>query len=339
MREQARVISIKKFLSSDNEAERALLRTVRILIQGIGENATPGEAGGEARFREYVRKISDSLTDQITAEDLLVNAGSIVKALEDHNRRTTRHYSLHSAELQNMVQMLTNTIATVSSAGTANVARLSEIEKRVASASEIDDVRTIKSRLSDCLIDIRNEAERQRKNNAATIQELSQGLEDARNRAPDGVETPAQDTVTGLPLRQAAETTLATASQAGAPAFAAVLVLDRLQAVNLRFGREIGDQVLREFARSIRKKLSATDQLFRWNGPTLLAFLPRPGAIERVRNEVAQIVDTKLEHTIETGSRSIMIPTAARWAVFPMMAAPRLLYQRIDTFSAVLARD
>lgn len=331
------MISIKKFLSSDSEAERALLHVVRILIQGMGEHAIPGEAGDNARFRESVRKTSDALLGEITPEDLLVHAGAVVKELEDYNRRTARQHSLHSTELQHMVKMLTNTVAAVSAAGDANLNRLCEIEKRVASASQLDDVRTIKSRLSDCLADIRNEAERQRKRHQTTVDELNQGLEEARKRTPGAVDAPAQDAVTGLPLRTAAEIALADASQAGTSAFAAVLVLDRLQALNLRFGREIGDEVFSEFAGMIRKSLSFGDQLFRWSGPALLALLPRPNSIERVRKEVAQILDTKQEHTIETPSRSILIPIGARWAVFPMMAAPRLIYKRIDTFAAVLA--
>jgi diguanylate cyclase (GGDEF)-like protein len=331
------VISIKKFLSLDKEAERAPMHVVRALIQGIGEHAIAGEADDCARFRECIRTISDALIDGIAPEQLLVHTGAVLRALEDHNRRTSRQMALHFAELQNMVKMLTGTIGAVSVTGSANISRLSGIEKLVASASELDDVRLIKTRLSDCLTDIRSEAERQRKDNRATVDQLTQGLDEARKRSPVSFEAPAQDAVTGLPLRPAAETALANTSQAGASAYAAVFVLDRLQAVNLRFGSEVGDEVLREFSRMIQKKLSAGDQLFRWSGPALLALLPRPSSVERVRNEIASIVDTKLEHIVETSSRSIMIPIAARWTVLPTVAAPRLIYQRIDTFAAELA--
>ncbi len=331
-----RVISIKKFLSSDNEAERALLDVVRILIQGIAEQSSQGESADGELLRETIRKILDTLTDEIASEDLLVHANSALRALGEHNLRTSRQQALHSAELQNMVKMLTSAVAAISAAGDTNVGRLSDIEQRVAFASQLDDVRLIKAKLSDCLADIRKEADRQRRNQQATIEHLSQGLNEYRQRAPDSFEKPAQDQVTRLPPRAAAEKALADASQEEAPAFAAVLVLDRLPALNLKFGREVGDEVLGEFARSIENKLPYGDQLFRWGGPSLLAVLHRRSTIERVRSEMAQIVDTKLEHNIQTPSRSIMIPIAARWAVFPMMAAPRLLYKRIDTFSAVL---
>jgi diguanylate cyclase (GGDEF)-like protein len=333
------VISIKKFLKSDRETDRTLLHVIRLLIHGIGEHTLVGEPGDGARFHHCIQEVSEALTEDIEPEDLLVHAGSVVKALEDHNRLTSLQQAQHSAELQNMVKMLTSTVRSVVAAGDTNVSRLTEIETRVASASELDDVRLIKSNLSDCLNDIRNEAERQRKENDSTLEQLGQALDQCRKQPKDLPETTAHDPVTGLAQRPAAETALALASQGGAAAYAAVLVLDRLQAVNLRFGREVGDEVLNEFARTIRKKLSRADQLFRWNGPVLLALVNGPSSIEIVRTEIARIVETKLEHTIETTSRSIMIPIAARWAVFPMMAAPRLLYQRIDTFTAVGARD
>jgi GGDEF domain-containing protein len=329
------VISIKKFLSSDSEAVGALLHVVRTLIEGIGEKATAGEAADLTLFRESIREISRAITDDVGPGDLMAHANSALRALGEHNLRTSRQQALHSAELQNMVKMLTSAVATISAAGDVNIGRLSEIENRITYASQLDDVRVIKAKLSGCLTDIRNEAERQRRNQQATIEHLSQGLSEYRQGSPAVVAKPAQDVVTRLPVRSAAEKALAEASQEDAPAFAAVLVLDRLQALNLKFGRVVGDEVLGEFARTVEKQLPFGDQLFRWDGPSLLALLHRRSSIERVRSEVALIVDAKLQHNIETPSRSIMIPIGARWAVFPMMAAPRLLYKRIDTFSAV----
>jgi diguanylate cyclase (GGDEF)-like protein len=331
------VISIKKFLSSDSEAARAFLQVVQTLIDGMGEKTTTGEAADVALFRESIRSISRALTDEAGPEDLMEHANSALRALGEHSVRVSRQQALHSAELQNMVKMLTSAVAVISAAGEVNIGRLSEIENHIAYASQLDDVRVIKNKLSGCLNDIRNESERQRRNQQTTIEHLSRGLSECRQGAPAAVEKPSQDTVTRLPVRSAAEQALADAGQEDAPAFAAVLVLDRLQALNLKYGREVGDEVLGEFARTVEKKLPYGDQLFRWGGPSLLAVLHRRTTVERVRSEIALIIEAKLEHNIKTPSRSIMIPIGARWAVFPMMAAPRLLYKRIDTFSAVIS--
>ncbi len=329
------MISIKKFLSKDGEADRAAMQAVRLLVLGIGEHAAEGDADVTARFREGIQDIVDVLGDEIEPEELLLHVNAVVSALQDHHRRTLRQRTLQTTELQNIVKMLTSTVGVVASASDTHVTRLGEIEKQVLVASELNDVRSIKAKLSDCLGDIRKESERQRKETGEIIEELTQGLEYARKGTTAVRENGALDAVTGLPFRPDAEAALAQAGRTGAESYAAVLVLDRLQTFNLRFGREVGDEVLVAFTRMIRKQLSSGDQLFRWSGPTLVALLPRQGSLERVRGDVKRIVETKLEHTIETPSRSIMLPIAARWAVFPMMAAPRLMYQKIDAFAMV----
>lgn len=327
------MISIRKFLSQDGEAQQALMHAVRVLVQGIGQCAVEGDSEDSARFRESMQRISDALAERITAEDLLVQAGSVLKALEEYNRRTTRQTRLQAMELQNMLKMLTSTIGVLSVASDANVGRLSEIEKQVSVASELDDVRVIKVRLSDCLRDIRSEAERQRRETGETIDKLRQRVEEARRHSVEG--GAPRDIVTGLPMREEAEAALGEAGRSGGRSYAAVMVLDRLQALNLRFGREVGDSVLTEFVQSIRKQLPEGDRLFRWSGTALLALLPRVNSLECVRSEIGRMMDTKLEHTVQTASRSILVPIVARWSVFPMMAAPRLMYQKLDAFAAL----
>jgi GGDEF domain-containing protein len=329
------VISIKKFLALDTEADQTLMHVVRILIQGIGEHAIEGDAGEYARFRNSIQEISDALVDGISPAELLVHAGSVLNALDDYNGRTAAHQHLQTGELQHMVKMLTSTVKAVTAASNANASILCDIENRIVTISEIDDVRIIKAKLSDCLTEIRNEAERQQKETGDTIEQLNYELTQVRKRAETQL-LPAdgQDLITGLPLRSQAEAALAESGRSGAQAFAAILVLDRLQLLNQRFGREAGDEILVAFTKMVAKQLTPEDRLFRWGGPALLALLRRPKGIESVRSEVARIMATRLDHTIQTPSRSVLIPIAARWTLFPMMAAPRLIYQKIDAFAA-----
>jgi diguanylate cyclase (GGDEF)-like protein len=308
------------------------MHIVRILVDGIGQHTIAGNAADCAQFRHSIDEVSNALVDQISPPDLLARAGSVLNRLEDHNRRTVRHQRLQTVELQNMVTMLASTIGEVSAASNANVSILGEIEKQVAIASELDDVRIIKARLSDCLTNIRKEAERQQRDTSETIQQLGEGLEHARKDLAN--ESEMRDLITGLPLRPQAEAALAQSGRTGSQAYAVVMVLDRLQTLNTRYGQEAGDEVLVEFSRMVQAQLQTPDRLFRWSGPTLLALLPRAGGLERVRGEIGRVMETRLEHTIQTPSRCIMVPITARWTVFPMMAAPRLFYQKIDNFVA-----
>jgi diguanylate cyclase (GGDEF)-like protein len=328
----ALVISIKRYLSN-NDAVPALLQVVRLLVQGIGEHAVFADAGESSVFRDRIKGVVQSLGDDSDPEELLKKATTVIGALEEHNLRASRHWGLQAIELQHMVQMLTSTVRTISASSDVNGARLGEIEQQVTTASQIDDVRMIKTRLSECLAEIRKESERQRQETSDTIVQLNQGLEQVRTHSV-GVEQQANDAITGLRRRQEAEGALTRSSQGTAQTYAAVMVVDRLQALNVRFGREVGDAVLAAFARMVQGNLKESDQLFRWSGPALLAIVPRTSSIERVRIEIGTIAETRLEHNIETPSRSIMLPISARWSVFPMMAAPRLMFQKIDAFAA-----
>ena len=220
-------------------------------------------------------------------------------------------------------------------------AKLSDIAKNVGVASELNDVRLIKSKLSECLIDIQEEAKRQQTEIAETIQELREGLDRVREEPAlaglartDAGHARNTDTVTGLPCRPDAEAAIAEAARSNAVSFVAVMVLERLQVLNARFGREAGDEILASYSQMVKKPLTPQDQLFRWGGPALIAVLPRQRSLQLVRSEFTHIMETRLEHNIQTPSRSVLIPVSAKWCLYPMMAAPRLLVQKIDEFAA-----
>lgn len=328
------MISISKLLSSDTESEHSLMPAVRYMVRGIGLHSIEGDAADRARFRETMHGISELLVDDISAADLMVQAGVILDALGDHNRRAADQLHLQATELRNLIKILLSTIGQISPVSQACLSRLGEIEEEVTAAAGLDNIRAINTRLSKCLSDILREVEGQREETQETIEQLNQSLEDAVQRAKDGN---GQDAVTGLPLRSEAELALAASGRGGEKAYAAVVVLDRLLATNLRFGNEVGDKVLSEFVRSLQRELHTEDRLFRWSGISVLALMLRPTGLEGVRNEIARIMETKLEHVVQTASRTILLPLAARWTVFPLMAAPRLIYHKLDAFAALPA--
>ena len=97
-------------------------------------------------------------------------------------------------------------------------------------------------------------------------------------------------------------------------------------------GQKVGNDVLLHFSEWVAKRLRPEDRLFRWSGPALLALLPRVNRIEIVREEMARVMDAPFEYTVQTSSRGVLLPVTARWSVFPMMASPRLLFHKIDSF-------
>jgi GGDEF domain-containing protein len=331
------VISLKQFLTVNPEADRTPMHVVRLLVQGIGQHAAGGDGEDCERFREKLKEASEALTDEINPADLLVRSGWVLNELEQHISRRSRVQGLQIAELQNMVKMLTSALGNICATSKVNISKLSDIGKHVGTVSELDDVRLIKRKLSECLIDIQKEAERQHTEVEETIQELRQGLDRVRDESANtGSDRTgkATDTVTGLHLRPEAESAIAAAGRSNSFNFVGVMVLERLQILNARFGREAGDEILSAFSQMVKKSLPPQDQLFRWGGPALVALISRQRSLQMVRSEFTHIMETRLEHTIQTPSRSVLIPISAKWCLYPIMAAPRLLVQKIDEFAA-----
>ncbi len=185
----------------------------------------------------------------------------------------------------------------------------------VETAGHTGDVQEIKSKLADCLKSVLEEVERRH-----------------------GTATASLDSVTGLPDRAGAEDAILRAYAADTPACVGILVVDRLNTLNLRFGSKVGDEILLHYAEALRKQLPPEDRLFYWGAGALVALLLRPARIEQMRREFGRLVDSEYEHTVNTPSRVVHLPIQPRWAVWPMMASPALLIQKIEGFANMQTR-
>jgi GGDEF domain-containing protein len=332
-REHEIVISIKRLLNNNSpDTADSLLPVAQLLLDGIGTHAIRSDPEAEAyiQFRESMAQAARQLAECADSREALTEAEASIRLMEEYNRQTAQQLRVRGSELQGMVKMLTTAIGEISTTGEQNVSRLRNIENMVSSVTQVEDVRAVKAQLSLCLDEIRQEATRQKSASSSVVDRLRRDLE----RAQAG---PTSDAVTGLPLRDQATELIASACESGQPVLAAVMAIDRLQAVNAALGPEAGDQLLRYFSGYMRRSLPSEDQLFRWTGASLLALVARPIKIENLRNEIRYLLEQKLEFTARTATRSVRLPVTARWALFPMMASSRLLIRKLDGFAAIQA--
>ena len=316
------MISLKKILQDDGTAGETLLRVIRLLLQGMQDHAIEGDADDLGGFRMNIQRLIAALEGGLTESELLVQAGSALQALQDYNRRTARFLKRPMGEWQAVVTMLISTIAGMADERTAN--RLREISGCVRAANGNEEVHKIRLQLAACLTELQLDS-RQKSAEARSAAPSS--------APPDATPEPAIPETPGLATRAEAEAALASAWQSDPPAYVAVMALDRLQIFNMRFGHSVGDEVVRFYAGFLQTRFRETDRLFRWSAGALLVLLPRPNRLEIVRDEIARLMEVRCEHTVQTASRTILLPIAARWTVFPSMAAPRLLVHKIDAFA------
>ncbi len=329
------MISIRRYLAKrDSRVEDVLRRALGVLLQAIEAHAVPGDEVDYEQFKSSIREIASQFTDETPAEELLVIAGAVASSLKEYGQRTTRFVRAQSAEYQQMLSMLTETVAAVTQGSERSVARLREIEKQLERASVIEDVRTLRLKLGQCLESMREEIAQQEMRAAVTAAELRASIEKSQASLHVVSSHEENDPVTGLPGREAAEAALKEAIESKRCYYAVVFVANRVQAINSRFGYAVGDRVLRKLCEHFRAALSAEDRIFRWRGPSFMALVERGPAVDDVRKEIARIAGAKIEEMMEIGARSVLLPISASIAVFSMSPSVKLLAAKIDQFAA-----
>jgi len=293
-----------------------------------------GDKADYERFRSDIDQIATTLTARTPFPELLVMARGAVRAMEDYNRRTGKHVHQQKEELQKMLSMLTKTVITIGSSSDASVGKLQDIEKSIERARMLEDIHALKHRLGECLDVVREETLRQKVDSQRTVESLQQQLECSEDRMRTSAAAPDIDKATGLPGKAEAEKAIQSALDAPNGKFLAIAVISRVQAVNARFGYAVGDKVLAACAEHFRNSLSASDQLYRWHGPALIAVFTRAERIDQVRAEIRRFADSKLEKIVDIGNRSIVIPISANWSVLPIAPTMEALLKKVEAFTA-----
>lgn len=325
------MVSIKQYLNRSEE-EIILRQVISLLIERIGSRAAMADRSDFDEFQTAIHRIGESVNQEdATPETLLMMAGSAVQAMGDHNQRVSRFIRRQGGEFHSIISMLTDTVVKMGGENTRFAQRFQEIGDGMERAGGMDDLHALKIDLRECLRTFRESTLQRQAEMEGAIQALQKEVE-CRREVADSV--PELDPVTGLPKQQAAEAALFELSKAGKRIYAVIMVVNRLQSVNARFGNQVGDQVLRSFKQGIEKQLNQGDRLFRWSGPAILALLERPEPLDRMRALVRRMLDAPIEQEFDVGGRTVLIPISAAWSAFQLIAPASIAVKQIQTFIA-----
>jgi GGDEF domain-containing protein len=301
--------SSQKQLSTHAAEQKGFLPAVQALLHGIAVNTVKGDPEEDRQFRTRMVRISEAVDGEPSWLDAKSVADSAIGALHDHNARASRYHHSNASELRAVIQVLIGTLEDLSIGSPRRMQELRELGKRLAAATGPEAIGEGKLKLSQCLAGIRQEAERHR--------QFSGGHS-------------CQDPVTGLEGRPSAEAALTQACVSDTSSCAVIVLVDRLALYNRRYGRDVGDKVLRFFVEFVKGAFEPGLPLFRWTGPAVL--LLRPGSHEGVQSQMRRAFDPRLEFEVDSGSRSILLSVGISWSVLPMMVDPRLVVNKIDAF-------
>jgi GGDEF domain-containing protein len=330
------VISLKRYLGAGAGAgageQTAFREAISLLIAKMGSSAVRCDFTEFTAFKTNIAEISGGLAPELPPDNCKEFAEQAAIAITAYNKKITSLVSDQQHEVKDILTMMGDTVVSIGGESTRSGRRLQEITTELEESGPITDLRVLKGRLTECLSALQEEMRLQKAEAASTMEKLQTSI--ARGRA--GVEAMSGvhlDKATGLRCREDGIAAMATAADCGTPQYAVIMVINRLQMINARFGHDVGDRMLAGFREYVQSQLAEADRLFRWTGPALVAIVGRPAPVGKVRLEMKQFLEAKIEVTYTGEGRSVLLPISAAWSVLPLTSATEA-DKRIQTFIA-----
>ncbi len=334
------MVSLKRYLTGEKPKPEALiaalLRFIQLTLQGIELNAVEGDKPECLCFRERIHALAARLDAGADPEKLLVLAGELNNCIETYHCSVNRFVRLQSHEYRTIVSMLTHIVGDVSGATEVSVARLHAIEQNLERAAGSEDIRVARAQLAECLQGIRSERILQTQNAANIKLDMDRAIELSAARLRDCSIAPDLDACTGLPTRQAAEAAIAASIAASRHVYAVLFILDRLQAINVRYGYSAGDRMLARMAADLNGQIRDQTPRFRWGGPAILFLLDRSDPLPAVQSVIKRIVSRRLEETLEIDRRSVFLTLSYSSAIVPLFqgSSAHEVHMKLDQLAA-----
>ncbi|HUO29883.1 MAG TPA: diguanylate cyclase [Bryobacteraceae bacterium] len=324
------MISIKTCLERLMQPERetapeadhlsgALRQGLCMVLAGL-----PLESASPSKGRSVMNMLLHRLTEARAPFEILEITDEALAVIEEDSKLANAHRHSRTEELQSMIAMLTETVASLSVQKDSSIARLKQIEQQIEGASMLDDMRALKANLSECLAAVREAARQQQLQSTASIERLETQIRSSKAHLT--LPTPA--------LPSDAEVVLSDEPEQLETGYAAIFLLDRADLISRRYGESVRSEVVNFVRQHFKKMMMPKDRFIRWNGAAFVILLQRKGSSEDVSAELRSVASLGRSQYFAVGDRSVLLDTSLTWTVFPQtdFASPDLFFKAVDDF-------
>ena len=328
--------AIRGFLRNSKPATAELIHSLNNVLAGIARCTVDGRDEELSTFRESMLALASHIHEQAGNAEVDEAVTHALELLRDFNEHTLKNNSLRTGELKTVMRAMTETITFLSESRTRSVHQLQFMERELEQASEIDDIRILRTRLMTCLDVVREETIRMQAESQTRSQEVRQQIDSAAKVLEPPTRLGSMDNVTGLPARRTAETAIREVVSQGSEQAISVFVVSRLSAINAKYGRAVGDEVMLRVANHFAQHLSSATFLYRWSGPALVALIHVENNSEEIRRSWTKAAAVKQEISLEANQRSVfvMVETAMSFQLVGKQITPDELFMKLDKFVA-----
>lgn len=327
------MVSIKRYLNlSTLEAEKPGT-ALALVLERLGDSVITWDPQEAENFRDDLATITGGLSPALPQKEMLVVAEAAMQATETYNRRIAQTIEKQYRDFQTIIKMLRDSIVKMAGENIESVQCLDRIDEELDRGPGFKDLQSLRMHLGACLPGLRKDVERDQLASKALIERLQIEMESAVSPA-ERLARRRTDAVTGLPGQKECVEAIGEAIARGTRHYAIVMVVNRVEAISARFGKEAGNWMLSRFREFVESQFEATDLLFRWCGPAIVALVERAQPFDQMRAFVKRVFETPISETIDVNGRSVFVPISAAWSIFTISATPETTEKLIQKFVA-----
>jgi hypothetical protein len=308
------MVTLKRYLDSIGKSERpAGSRPAQpwpafatALVDSVSRHVLSGEPFSD--IREDLRLLSEGFS---RSSEPSWPGAAFDRSFEEFHRRSE---DASEAQCRDMRRML----------ATMNEALLMLASGSDRSVGALNDVRSLKSRVTEVIKLVSQETVRQKKESARAISDLHEQITAAKV-AFQPASPEFQD-------REHAAAALAKAAGANSTALAGIFVLQRIPAILMRYGNGTAIELLHQLIRERIQPLTPEAQTFVWSDDAAILVISGHSDPAGLNERIRATVEVPFEHRIVAAGRIATLKASVRSVVLPLQQPADRIRQQIDRF-------
>jgi diguanylate cyclase (GGDEF)-like protein len=277
------MISIRKHLerlAGEDKVRRAYRKTLEAILNTTRENILVTDTEEHTWFCTSLENFVERLREDTSITNVEVVGALVTKTLADHYAKLARQTESRETELKRIIHLLTESASRLDQENKQFYTQLRQAVQNFQSISQLEDISFLRRKLSDQVSHLQETVGRQELSSGGLVARLQAELDTARQEIDQLTQAATTDALTQLPTRRAAEKCIRELISQDEPFSVGMAVIERLDLINLRYGAQIGDMVLRRFSGTLKSQLPKRAYLSRWGGPAFVVVLEHTPAAD-----------------------------------------------------------
>jgi GGDEF domain-containing protein len=299
------------------------------ILTSIERSVLVGEAIDDLAFD--LRALRDELNQELKPDsppEMPAQAAARLDTLlRIYRERLQKADQERAEDFRKILTILNEAFGQLSSGSERSSSRLKQLETSLQRAAKSENLRLLKTQLSDTLTYIRRESEQDARKNTNALLALNQHIEFAYKAANRFGSSLSERSEAILELAEAAKREPGEMSS-----YIALFVADYASSLRARHGGEVADGLLEEVAQRALRPAIPEGRIYRWSESSLIVIWRSESGLPAFRSAIASSCKQLFDYRAFVGTRVATFNVPLRSVVLAAEGNPEDLVQNLDQF-------